>query len=73
MNDIDLMTENEKAERVIDKPHCLDVEMFDERMLVFEMRKMKLFLNKPTDIWFALLELSKPLILRYSNSLLASL
>ena len=71
--DIHLVTENEKAERLLDKPHCLDVRMFDERLVGDEMRKVKLLLNKPSDFGFAVLELSKLLMLRYSNSLLVSL
>ena len=31
-NEIHLVTQNEKAERLMDKSHCLDVRMFDERL-----------------------------------------
>ena len=72
MNDIHFVTENEKAERLIDKPHCLDVRMFDEHLVGIEMRKVKVLLNKPSYVGFAVLELSKLLMLRYSNSLLVS-
>ena len=47
-NDIHLVTENEKAERLMDKPHCLDVRMFDERLLGIEMQKVKMLLKKPS-------------------------
>ena len=68
-NDIYLVTENQKAERLMDKPHCLDVRMFDERLVGIEMRKVKLLLNKPSYVGFAVLELSKLLMLRYSSLL----
>ena len=71
-NDIHLVTENEKAERLMDKPHCLDVRMFDERLVGIEMRKVKLLLNKPSYVGFAVLELSKLLMLRYSSLLLST-
>ena len=71
-NDIHLATENKNAERLIDKPHCLDVRMFDERLMGIEMRKVKVLLNQPSYVGFAVLQLSKLLRLRYS-SLLCSL
>ena len=69
-NDINPVTENEKAERLMGKPHCLDVSMFDERLVGIELRKVKLLLNKSSYVGFAVHELSKLLLLRYSNSLL---
>ena len=71
-NDIHLVTENAKAERLMDKPHCLDVRMFDERLVGIEMRKVKLLLNKPSYVGFAVLELSKRRMLRYSTLLLSA-
>ena len=71
-NDIHLVTEKEKSERLMHKPHCLDVRMFDERLVGIEMRKVKFLLNKPSYVVFAVLELSKLLMLRYSFSLLLS-
>ena len=68
--DIHRVTENEQPERVMDKTHCLDLRMFDERLVRIEMRNLKLLLNKPSYVGFAVLELSNLLLLRYSNSLL---
>ena len=66
-SDIRLVTERDKAEKLVDKPHCLDVRIFDENLVGIEMRKVKLLLNKPSYIGFAVLELSKLLMLRFSS------
>ena len=43
--------------------------MFDERLVGIEMRKVRVPLNKPSYIGFAMLELFTLLMLRYCNSL----
>ena len=63
-----LVTENEKADRLIDKPQCLDVGMSDERLVGISMRKEEMLLNKLSYVGLMVQELSKLLMLRYSNS-----
>ena len=48
----------------------IKVRMFDERLVGIEMRKVKLLLNKPSYVGFAVLELAKPLTFRYCYSVL---
>ena len=54
----------------MDKPHCLDVRMFDQRMVGIEMCKVLPLMSKPSYFEFAVLELSNPLMLGYSYSVL---
>ena len=54
-SDIRLVTERAKAEKLVDRPHCLEVRIFDEKLVDIEMRKVKLPLNKPSYVWVAVL------------------
>ena len=62
--DIHLVGDRAKAEKLAFKPHCIDVRVFDEQLLGIELRKVKLLLNKPSYVGFAVLELSKLLMMR---------
>ena len=62
--DIRLVNDVQKAAKLIDKPHCLDVSIFDDNLVGIEMRKVKLLLTKPSYVGFAVLELSKLHMLR---------
>ena len=62
--DIRLVNDVQKAAKLLDKPHCLDVSIFDENLVGIEMRKVKLLLTKPSYVGFAVLELSKLHMLR---------
>jgi len=63
--DIRLLTDELAASKLIDKPNCLFARIFDENLLGVEMRKIKLVVNKPSYVGFAILELSKLLMYQY--------
>ena len=71
MTYIHLTNYRHKAAKLVNKPHCLDVRMFDEIVLVMEMQKLKTLLTKPSYIGFAVLDLSKLHMLKYVPSLSA--
>ena len=64
-SDIRLLTDAHEAEKLIDKPHCLDVRIFDQNLIGIEMKKVKVMVNKPSYVGFAVLELSKLLMMKY--------
>ena len=57
--DIRQVNDVQKAANLIDKPHFLDVSIFNENLVGIEMRKVKLLLTKPSYVGIAVLELSK--------------
>ena len=56
---IHLVTDADKASKLINKPHCLDIRIFNEHLVGIEMRKVKANIDKPFYAGFATLELSK--------------
>ena len=63
--DIRLVNDREKAAKLLNKPNCLDVRIFDEKLVRIEMQKVKMLLNKPSYLGFTVLELSKLHMYRY--------
>jgi len=57
--DIRLGNDRVEAGKLLDKPHCIDVRIFDENLVGVELRKVKMMLTKPSYVGFAVLELSK--------------
>ena len=57
--DIKLVTEEDKLRRFLEKPHLLNFRIFGERLTAVEMRKLKILINKPFYVGFAVLELAK--------------
>ena len=64
--DIRLVNDEATAWKLIDKPNFMNARIFDENLLGIEMRKVKLIVNKPSYVGFAVLELSKVLMWRYT-------
>jgi len=64
-SDIRLVTDREEALKLLEKPHCLNASIFGENLLGIELRKVKLVVNKPSYVGFAVLELSKLLMWQY--------
>ena len=58
-SDIRLVTEEEKARQLAEKPHCLDFRVFDDNLIGVEMRKIRHNINKPFQHGFCVLEWSK--------------
>ena len=63
--DIDVVNDRVKAAKLVDKPHCLDARIFNEKLVGIEMQKVKMLLSKPSYVGFVVLELSKLLMLKY--------
>ena len=57
--DIKLVTDEKKCKKLVEKPHCLNFRIFDEKLAAIEMRKLKTMINKPFYVGFSVLELSK--------------
>ena len=51
---------------MVDKPHCLDARLFNEKLVGIEMQKVKMLLTKPSYVGFVVLELSKLHMLKYA-------
>ena len=58
-SDIRLITEEDKARLLAEKPHCLDFRVFEENLIGVEMRKLRHSINKPFQHGFCVLEWSK--------------
>ena len=58
-SDIRLVTEEDKALQLAEKPHCLDFRIFEENLIGVEMRKLRHVINKPFQHGFCVLEWSK--------------
>ena len=57
--DIQLLTDEDKAKKLAEKPNCLGFKIFSENLVGVNMRKVKVVINKPFYVGFAVLELSK--------------
>ena len=56
---IRLLSDIQKANQLVEKPHCLNFEIFSEGLVGVEMRKIRAKIDKPFYVGFAVLELSK--------------
>ena len=64
-SDVRLIGDAHEAEKLMEKPHCLDVRIFDQNLIGIELKKVKVLVNKPSYVGFAVLELSKLLMWQY--------
>jgi hypothetical protein len=64
-----LFTDMEKARRMAEKPHLQDWKAFNDWLIALEMRKVNQLINKPFQMGFAVLELSKLLMFKSVASL----
>jgi hypothetical protein len=53
--DVQLVVEEEKARKLIAKPHCTLVRIFEKSLVGIELRKVANIMDKPTFIGFAVL------------------
>ena len=58
-SDIRLVTDEDAARRLAEKPHCVDFRIFDESLIGVEMRKLRHNINKPFQHGICVLEWSK--------------
>ena len=58
-SDIRLVTSENKARRLAEKPHCLDFRILDENLIGVEMRKFCHIIKKPFQHGFFVLKWSK--------------
>ena len=58
-SDIKLVNDPNEFKKLACKPHCQDVRIFNEQLVGVNMKKVKVMINKPFYVGFAVLELSK--------------
>jgi hypothetical protein len=51
-SDIRLCTDEKKARKLGEKPHCIRFQIFDDNLIGLEMRKLKVLINKPFHVCF---------------------
>ena len=57
--DIHFMSDDTKAYRLTEKPHCIEFKIITENPFGVELRKVNQLINKPFQIGFSILEWSK--------------
>ena len=57
--DIKLITSEQKCKKLVEKPHCMGFKIFDEQLIGVEMRKINTLINRPFNVDFIVLEMSK--------------
>ena len=58
-SDIRLLIDEAKTKKLVEKPHCLAYRIFAENLMGVNMMKIKVLIDKPFYVGFAVLELSK--------------
>ena len=66
-SDFRLVTDAHVAQKLADKPHCLDVRPFADNLVGFQLKKVHLEINKPFYVGFCVLDLSKLHMYRYAD------
>ena len=64
--DIRLLTDPKQLAKLCVKPQCRDVRIFNEQLSAVNMTKIRILINKPFYVGFAVLELSKLHMYRYA-------
>ena len=64
--DIHLVKDRVKGAKLVDKPHCPDARIFNEKLVGIEMQKVKMLYPKPSYVGFLVLQLSKLHTLKYA-------
>ena len=63
--DIRLLNNDNKVQKLINKPHCLKYRIFNKKLAAIEMMKVRQKIDKPFYVGFSVLELSKLHMYRY--------
>ena len=63
--DIKLVTNNERRNKLVSEPNYHSTMHFSENLLVIEMRKTKVIMNKPVYLGQAILDISKTLMYEF--------
>ena len=63
--DIKLVTNNERRNKLVSEPNYHSTKHFSENLLVIEMRKTKVIMNKPVYLGQAILDISKTLMYEF--------
>ena len=65
--DIRLVTTEEQLNKLVSKPHFMDIRVFAEELCAVELQKVRLTINKPFYVGFAVLELAKLHMYEYAS------
>ena len=63
--DIKLVTTNGKGKQVVSEPNYHTCKRFSEHLMAIEMKKTKVFINKPIYVGQAVLDISKMLMYEF--------
>ena len=63
--DIKLVTNNERRNKLVSEPNYYTKKHFSENLLAIEMRKTKIIMNKPVYLGQAILDISKTLMYEF--------
>ena len=63
--DIKLVTNNERRNKLVSEPNYYTKKHFSENLLTIEMRKTKIIMNKPVYLGQAILDISKTLMYEF--------
>ena len=63
--DIKLVTTNNKREKLASEPNCHTCKYFSEHLMAIEMKKTKVYMNKPIYIGQSVLDISKTLMYEF--------
>ncbi len=64
-SDIRLVTDDAKRRELTNKLHCMNYRIFKEDLVGIQLRKIRVLINKPFYVGFAVLDLSKLLMNRF--------
>ena len=64
-SDIKLVNDPAEFKKLACKPHCQDVRIFNEQLVGVNLKKVKVMIDKPFYVGFAVLELSKLHMYKY--------
>ena len=65
IRDIKLVTTDKRRNKLVPEPNCHAIKCFSENLVVNEMRKTRVKMNKPIYVGMALLDISKTLMYEF--------
>ena len=66
--DVRLVTDEQKLSKLAAKPTFVNSKFFNENLVAVHKIKEKLTLDRPTDVWMCILDLSKILMYNFDHN-----